>query len=115
MVVTGLLFVIALPYGSRGVAVAWVCSFLLLLGPGLSYAGRPVGLRFFSVLGEIGKYIFSASVAGLLCWSLLNWINPCVSFFATIGSVARIFILGCLFGGLYLSVLMGFGLCSSFA
>src|SRR5437867_5596791 len=42
--VTGVLFVLGLPMGPVGIAVAWVMSFWVLTIPALWYAGRPVQL-----------------------------------------------------------------------
>jgi O-antigen/teichoic acid export membrane protein len=113
MVVTCLMFVIALPFGPRGLAVAWVCSFCLLIGPGLSYAGRPIRISFLSVLSATWRYTLSAIVPGLVCWSLLSWIDPFVSIFATMSSVTRIGVLLCVFGGMYYCMLRVFSFSST--
>ncbi len=42
--VTIMLFLIALPWGPQGIAVAWCVSFWILTVPAMWYAGKPIGL-----------------------------------------------------------------------
>ena len=44
------LFVIALPWGPRGIALAWTVSFFVLMLPAFWYAGKPIGLGVAPVL-----------------------------------------------------------------
>ncbi len=71
-VVTVIGFLIGLQYGALGVAVAFSLSFYVLLGPALSYAGRPIGLTFRSVLSAIWKYYVAAFASAFLCWTVLH-------------------------------------------
>jgi len=108
MVVTGLLFLIGLPFGPRGVAIAWTCSLCILASLGFSYAGRPIRLSFLSISSAVWRYALSAIVAGVVCWSLFHWIEPTVSFLSSVRPYVRVMVLGSLFGILYLSVLLIF-------
>lgn len=64
--VTVLLFLVGLPWGPVGVAVAWTTAFWLLMVPSIWYAGRPVGLKVGTLLGVIWKYIIASVSAGLM-------------------------------------------------
>jgi PST family polysaccharide transporter len=70
-IVTALCFVIALPFGALGVAIAYSGSYYILLGPALWYAGKPIDLKLHSVLSIIWKYFASAFAAGLISWLVL--------------------------------------------
>ena len=45
-IATVLCFIIGLPFGTLGVAIAYSLSFYVLTGPALWYAGRPINLSF---------------------------------------------------------------------
>lgn len=68
LIVTALCFIIGLQFGAIGVAAGYSISFYILIGPCLHYAGKPIGLTFFSVLSSIWKYYMAALAAGLSCW-----------------------------------------------
>jgi PST family polysaccharide transporter len=71
LVVTGLMFVLALPLGPAGIAIAWTASYWVLTVPAFWYAGQPVDFRVGSVLGTVWKYFVAALVAGCACAALL--------------------------------------------
>src|SRR5438094_343345 len=62
--VTGLLFLLGLPWGPVGIAVAWVVSFWILTIPALWYAGRPARLGIAPVIGAVWKYALASALAG---------------------------------------------------
>lgn len=62
--VTALLFVLALPWGAVGIAVAWTLSFWILTLPSLWYAGRPIQLGIAPVIAAVWRYILASLVAG---------------------------------------------------
>lgn len=61
--VTVSLFLIALPHGPSGIALAWTVSFWILAIPGLWYAGRPIGLGIAPMLGVIWRYLAASLLA----------------------------------------------------
>jgi polysaccharide transporter, PST family len=71
-IVTVLLFVIALPWGPVGIAVAWTASFWILTIPAMWYAGRPIGLRVTSVLSVVWRYAVASLVAGSVTYELVR-------------------------------------------
>jgi PST family polysaccharide transporter len=64
-VATALLFVLALPWGPAGIAVAWSVSYWILSIPAFWYAGRPIGFGVSSLIGAVWKYAAGSMVAGL--------------------------------------------------
>jgi len=62
--VTALLFVLALQFGPRGIAVAWSVSFYILLIPSFWYAGRPIQFGASQLLAAVWKYAMASMVAG---------------------------------------------------
>jgi O-antigen/teichoic acid export membrane protein len=66
--VTALCFILALPFGASGIACAFSASFYILIGPALWYAGKPINLKFRSVLTTLWNYYASALASGLFCW-----------------------------------------------
>jgi PST family polysaccharide transporter len=62
---TALSFIVALPWGPTGIAVAWSVSFWVLSIPGFWYAGRPIGFGVSALIGAVWRYAAASLVAGL--------------------------------------------------
>jgi len=60
-------YIIGLRWGITGVAVARTAIFVILLLPGLWYAGKPINLKISRILSEIWRYALCALGAGGLC------------------------------------------------
>lgn len=58
-------YVLGLRWGITGVAVFRTASFLILLLPGLWFAGKPINLKVSAVLSEIWRYALCALLAGI--------------------------------------------------
>jgi len=91
-VVTALCFIIGLQFGALGVAAAFSVSFYILIGPALWYAGKPIHLKFSSIVSTIWKYFMSALIAGLLCWFILYSYGSSSSIFVMFNILTRIVI-----------------------
>jgi PST family polysaccharide transporter len=63
--ITALLFVLALPWGPAGIAVAWSVSFWILLIPAFWYAGRPIGFGVSSLIAAVWRFAAASLLAGL--------------------------------------------------
>ena len=103
---TGLLFLLALPWGPVGIAVAWTASFWLLTIPALWYAGRPICLGIGALLAAVWKYIVASLLAGLACLAILRVMPPIVGPSAAVGALARIITASLLFAALYLAAVI---------
>jgi PST family polysaccharide transporter len=67
---TGLLFVLLLPLGPIGLAIAWTASLWILIIPAFWYAGRPIGLDIAPVIGAVWKYVVACLLAGgMVLWT----------------------------------------------
>jgi O-antigen/teichoic acid export membrane protein len=62
---TASLFVVALPWGPAGIAVAWSVSYWVLAIPAFWYAGRPIGFGVSSLISAVWKYAAASLIAGL--------------------------------------------------
>ena len=71
-VTTVLLFVLALPWGPAGIAVAWSVSFWILLIPAFWYAGRPIGLGVSSLIAAVWRYAAASLLAGFACAAVMQ-------------------------------------------
>ncbi len=58
------LFFLTLPFGPSGIALAWTASYFLLMFPGFWYAGKPIGLGLWTVIGVIWKFFVASFIAG---------------------------------------------------
>ena len=67
LVVTCTLFLLALPWGPTGVAVAWTASFAILIIPAFRYAGKPIQLEVAAVVGSTWRYFVASLLAGCGC------------------------------------------------
>jgi O-antigen/teichoic acid export membrane protein/glycosyltransferase involved in cell wall biosynthesis len=58
------LFLIALPWGPVGIAVAWSASYWALIIPSLWYAGAPIQFPVSTMVAAIWKYVAASLLAG---------------------------------------------------
>jgi hypothetical protein len=79
-----------LPFGALGVAVAYSGSFYVLIGPALSYAGKPINLRVSFFIKIIWKYWVAAVLAGFICWVLFYLLNSTSNIFKQMNILVRI-------------------------
>lgn len=104
--VTGSLFVLALPLGPAGIATSWSFSLLILTIPALLYAGRPVNLNLAQIIGVAWKFVVASVLAGCATALIVRWIQ----FFASSATVtlaaARIVLISLLFSVLYIAVVI---------
>ena len=103
---TTLLFVVALPWGPEGIALAWTASFWILTVPALRYAAKPIGLDTRSMIAVVWRYPFASLLAGAA--SILIMRQSPSSFMAAtaIGAFLRILTVTALFGVLYLGTVV---------
>jgi PST family polysaccharide transporter len=109
---TALLFVVALPWGPAGIAVAWSVSFWILLIPAFWYAGEPIGLGVSSVIAAVWRCAAASLMAGLATAAIIRgtpfWGTP-TGAKAALGATI---IISALFVALYLGtvILLHWGL-----
>ena len=92
LIVTVIFFVIGLQFGPTGVAIAFVSSIYVLLGPCLVYAGRPVRLTLKSIVEAIYKYYVSAVLSVLLNWYVLYHVDITSVLYSELNTFGRLFI-----------------------
>jgi len=89
-IITIVSFLIGLPFGPLGIAIAYTAVFHILIGPGLWYAGKQINLKLHSVFSAIWKYYLSAVGSGLLCWYILYSLSPTSNIFAELNIIIRL-------------------------
>jgi O-antigen/teichoic acid export membrane protein len=104
--VTCLFFLVGLPWGPVGIAVAWTASFWILTIPAFWYAGKPIELGVRPVLAEVWKYLL-ASLGASLATAAIAQRMP---LFALVPNakeaLVRILVVSLLFGIFYLGMVI---------
>ena len=98
---TCLMFLIALPWGPTGIALAWTTSYWLLTLPSFWYAGKPVQLEIASIVATVWRYILASLVAGVVCFETVRQIQPLSAMGGASGAMVRIVANSFWFGTLY--------------
>ena len=104
--VTFLLFVVALPWGPAGIAVAWTSSFWILTIPAFWYAGKPISFGVGPVLATIWRYVAASMLAGCACAGIMRSLMPFAGMSGAGEALARIVTISLLFGSLYLGAVI---------
>jgi PST family polysaccharide transporter len=105
LVVTATLFVLALPWGPAGIAVAWTVSYWILTLPSLWYAGQ-AQLGLGSIVDVVWKHVVASAVAGLTAFAIVSTLSWVPATPAVVGSLARIVVTSIVFGALYLGAVV---------
>jgi PST family polysaccharide transporter len=71
-VIIVLFFMLALPWGPAGIAMAWTVSYWTLVIPAFWYAGRPIGCDPAYFVGIVWRYVVAALSAALACTAILR-------------------------------------------
>jgi PST family polysaccharide transporter len=101
-IVTGLLFLLGLPWGPAGIAMAWSASFWMLTIPALWYAGRPIGFGIAPVLAVVWKYVLASALAGCASAVIIARLPSLAGASGPVGAATRILTISLLFGSMYL-------------
>jgi O-antigen/teichoic acid export membrane protein len=101
-IVTAGLFLLALPWGARGIAFAWTASIWILSVPAFWYAGKPINIGAGPFIRSIWRYVLAAAMAGsstVFLISTFSWLafSPDAS-----GAILRIVSITILLGSSYL-------------
>jgi O-antigen/teichoic acid export membrane protein len=105
LVVTWGLFLVALPWGPAGIAVAWSASFWLLTVPAFWYAGRPVQFGISSLFAAAWKYVVASLLAGGICTAFARGFLSSPTASAAV-ALERMVVISGLFAGLYLGAVI---------
>lgn len=106
LIVTSLFFVIGLPFGIVGMAIAWTVSFYVLLGPGIWYAGQPINLKMAPLALVTWKYFVSALAAGLISFFILQSFDVISQIFIQLNILLRIIVSSVLCLSIYLLLII---------
>jgi O-antigen/teichoic acid export membrane protein len=107
------LFLIALPWGPEGIALAWTTSYFILMFPAFWYAGKPIDFGVASILAVVWKFFAAAIVAGCSAAWLVHILAPFTNAPGAFGALSRLVWMSLLFITLYLAAVIvlhrGFG------
>jgi O-antigen/teichoic acid export membrane protein len=95
-------FLVGLPYGPQGIAVAWCVSYWILAVPGMWYAGKPIGLGVGQVVGVVWRYVFASAGAGAVTFFASRSFTALAKVPGGGGAALRIVCVTAVFGALYL-------------
>jgi hypothetical protein len=104
--VSGVLFILALPWGPKGIAAAWTASFWILTLPAFWFAGRPIQLGIAAVVGVVWKYLVASLLAGCTCFAFVQRFPQLMEMAGPLGAFTRIATISTLFGTLYLGAVV---------
>ena len=99
-------FLISLPFGIEGVAIAYSLSFYFLAAPCLWYAGKPIKLKLSSILSAIWKYYVAALFATVISYIVLFSFSITASLFNELNILIRIILSSILCLFLYLVIIV---------
>lgn len=105
-VVTGILFLLALPWGPYGIACAWTISFWILIVPAFWYAGKPIQFGVAPVFEAIWKYLLASLLSGVACALLVHEMPFLHAIRGSIGAAVRIVVESSIFTVLYLGAVV---------
>lgn len=100
------LFLIALPWGPRAVALAWTTSYFVLMAPAFWYAGKPIDFGITAVLPVVWKFFVAALAAACASLALIHFWPPFGNAPGGLGAFARCVSVSALFFALYLAAVV---------
>jgi PST family polysaccharide transporter len=103
---TGLLFLLALPWGPAGVATSWSVSLVILTMPALWYAGRPIDFGITPIIAAVWKFIVASLLAGCATALIVGGFRFSATASNLVEAAGRIATISFLFGVLYISTVI---------
>ncbi len=100
------LFLILLPWGPSGIALAWTASFFILMLPAFWYAGKPIGFGVAPVLAAVWKFFVASVVAGCSTAWLIHFMPGFVATSGAQGALARLVLVSLAFFALYFGAIV---------
>jgi PST family polysaccharide transporter len=94
--------IVGLPFGAKGVSIAFVVSGCLIAFPSISYAGRTVGIGLREVIQAVGRQLFGALITVGIGW----WLRA--RYLENLPSLYRFALLGALCVAIYLVIVVLF-------
>lgn len=101
-IVTGLMFVLALPWGPAAVAMCWSLSLLILTIPALWYAVRPIDLGIAPMIAAVWKSVLASLLASCATALIVGGFRSWTPASTLIEAATRIAKTSLLFGILYI-------------
>lgn len=106
LAVTTLSFIVGVRFGASGIAVAYGAAVALLIGPGLGYAAKPIGIRLNQIWGVVWRHLAASLASGLATWAALYRFGPLAKYMASYPVAARVVLVGVACSLLFLAMLV---------
>lgn len=103
---TGVLFVLALPWGPAGIALAWTISIWVLIVPGYWYAIQPLGARVAPFVAPIWRFVVASLISAVASSVLVYGGARLASYAGVTGALVRILVASTLFWIFYVGAVM---------
>lgn len=103
LAVTGLLIILGLHWGPRGIALAWTVSFGILTIPAFWYAGNPIHFGVVPMVSTVWRYVIASVLAVCVSAFAVHFLPPFVMAHGWLGALMRIVVISTLFETLYLA------------
>jgi O-antigen/teichoic acid export membrane protein len=100
------LFLIALPWGPAGIALAWTTSYFVLMLPAFWYAGAPIGIGLRPFLNVVWRFFAASVAAGLSTAIFIHFVAPFASEPGVAGAMLRLVSNSLVFFALYLGAVI---------
>lgn len=100
------LFLVLLPWGPRGIALAWTISFFVLMLPAFWYAGKPIGFGVAPVLSVVWRFFVASVVAGASAAWVVHVMQPFAATSGALGAFDRLVSVSLLFLAFYLGMVI---------
>jgi PST family polysaccharide transporter len=99
-------FLLGLPWGPRGIALAWTVSFFVLMLPAFWYAGKPISFGVVSVLAVVWRFFVASVAAGCSTAGLIHFLPVFAAAPGAQGALARLVSVSLLFLTFYLGAVV---------
>ena len=94
-------FLVFLPFGPKGIAIAWCATYWLLTIPAMWYAGKPIELGVGQIVGTVWRYVVASLAASFVSYFALRNVPGIETIPGSAGASLRILLVTILFATLY--------------
>ena len=100
------LFLAGLPFGGKGIAIAWCVSFWILTVPAMWYAGKPIDFGVGEMIEVVWRYVVASLGAGVATFFAMRSFTVLRELPGGVGAAIRIACVTAVFGTLYLAAVI---------
>jgi O-antigen/teichoic acid export membrane protein len=102
---TALSFAVGVFFGAMGIAIAYGSSIVLLTGPGLQYAAKPIGIKLGDIWQVVWRHMAAGLMSGIATWAIFHRLVQVASKSAQLHVAVRTAVTVSVCTGLFLAIL----------